>query len=216
VRIALFWFSLAALLFALDAMGRPTPVSFVPVLALAFASLTRARLKTNPLRRHMFGSLAILQVVLPGLLYAAAAASFVIARMEGSNSGAGAAFLAGAAVAVGVVLCSGVLLSAPPRGGSQVRYVCARCGLGSDRAEGREPCVHCGLFTRIEWEGALPESGADHEPLTRLWCPACAVERAAPRGTSECVACGQALHIEFNDHATGARATGDGRGLEAR
>jgi len=216
VRIALFWFSLAALLFALDMLGGSPPVSGTPVLALAFASFTSAKLRTRPLRKHMFGSLSTLRVLLPGLLYAAAAAALILERIESANAAAGVGFLAGAAAAVGVVLSFGVLLSAPPRGGSKVRYVCARCGLGSDRAEGREPCVHCGLFTRIEWEGALPESGADRELLTRLWCPACAVERAAPRGTSECGACEQALHIEFNDHATGARATGDGRGLEAR
>ena len=182
MRIALFWFSLATLLFTMDAMGSSPPVSGAPVLALAFASFTRAKLLLNPLRRHMFGSLASLQVVLPGLLYAAALAAFVLERMERSSTGV--AFLIGAASAVGVVLFSGVLLSGPPGGGSMVRYVCARCGLGSDRAEGREPCVH--------------------------------VERAAPRGTSACDSCGQALFIEFNDHATGARVTGDGRGLEAR
>ena len=214
MRIALFWFSLAALLFTLDAMGTSPPASGAPVLALAFASFTRAKLLLNPLRRHMFGSLASLQVVLPGLLYAAALAAFVLERMERSSTGV--AFLIGAASAVGVVLFSGVLLSGPPGGGSMVRYVCARCGLGSDRAEGREPCVHCGLFTRIEWGGELPLSGAAKEPFARLWCPACAVERAAPRGTSACDSCGQALFIEFNDHATGARVTGDGRGLEAR
>lgn len=214
MRIALFWLSLAALLFTLDATGSSPPVSGAPVLALAFASFTRAKLLSNPLRRHMFGSLERLQVALPGLLYAAALAGFILERTESAS--AGTAFLAGSAFAVGVVLFSGVLLSAPPGGGSLVRYVCARCGLGSDRAEGREPCVHCGLFTRIEWGEELPLSDAAKEPFARLWCPACAVERAAPRGTSACDSCGQALFIEFNDHATGARATGDGRGLEAR
>jgi hypothetical protein len=214
VRIALFWFSLATLLFTMDVMGSSPPVSGAPVLVLAFASFTRTKLLLNPLRRHMFGSLASLQVVLPGLLYAAALAGFILERMESAS--AGTAFLAGSAFAVGVVLFSGVLLSAPPRGGSTLRYVCARCELGSDRAEGREPCVHCGLFTRIEWGGELPESGASKEPFARLWCPACAVERAAPRGTSACDSCGQELFIEFNDHATGARASGDGRGLEER
>ena len=214
MRIALFWLSLSAFLFAMDAMGRQSPISGAPVLGLAFASFTQAKLKTNPLRRHMFGSLTRLKVLLPALLYAAAAAALLLEQME--NASAGVAFLAGASVAVGVVLCSGVLLSAPPSGEGRVRYVCARCGLGSDRSAGREPCVHCGLFTRIEWEGELPESGAAEEPFARLWCPICAVERAAPRGTSACDSCGQALHIEFNDHATGARASGDGRGIETR
>ena len=214
MRIALYWFSLAALLFAMEAVGSTPPVSGAPVLALALASFTRTKLRTNPLRRHMFGSLPGLQLVLPGLLYAAALAALVFERI--GRASAGTAFLAGAAAAVGVVLFSGVLLSAPPKGGSMVRYVCARCGLGSDRAEGREPCVHCGLFTRIEWSGELPETGATEEPFARLWCPACAAERAAPRGMSACDSCGRALFIEFNDHATGARASGDGRGLEAR
>ena len=114
------------------------------------------------------------------------------------------------------VLCMAVMLSAPPRAGDRVRYVCARCGLGSDRTSGREPCPHCGLFTRIEWGVELPESCEEGGPLTRVWCPKCGTERAAPRGTSACGTCGERLHIEFNDHATGASAAGDGRGLETR
>jgi hypothetical protein len=216
VRVALFWFSLAVFLFALDALGSSAPVSGTPILALALASFTRAKLRTSPLRKHMFGSLSTLQVVLPGLLYVAAAAALILERTESASASTAGGFLAGAAAAVLVVLSSGVLLSPLPRGGEEVRYVCARCGLGSDRASGRAPCLHCGLFTRIEWEGELPETGESQEPFTRLWCPACAVERLAPRGTSVCEPCGQALSIEFNDHATGARASGDGRGLEAR
>ena len=87
VRIALFWFSLAALLFTLDAIGSSPPVSGAPVLALALASFTRAKLLSNPLRRHMFGSLARLQVVLPGLLYAAALAGFILERTESASAG---------------------------------------------------------------------------------------------------------------------------------
>ena len=214
MRIALIWFSVAAILFVLEVVNGSAPISGAPVLTLSLASYARVKLRTSPLRRHVFGGLAGLQLVLPGLLYAAALFALLLGQTE--NASSGAAFLGGAAAAAAAVLFMGVMLSKPPEGGDLVRYVCARCGLGSDRGPGREPCVHCGLFTRIEWEGSLPEPSDVDAPLTRLWCPACAKERAVPRGTSECEACGQGLHIEFNDHATGARASGDGRGLEAR
>ena len=216
MRPTLIWISLAVLGFVLEIMGVEVPVSGTPFLAIALAVFTSSRLRTRPLAKRLFGALEVLRVVLPGLLYAAAAAAALLEWMRGTSLGAGVGFLVGASVAVGIVLSSSVMLSAPPKGDGRVRYVCARCGLGSDRGEGREPCKHCGLFTRIEWSGDLPATEEERSPFTRLWCPTCAQERAAPRGTSECGSCGQGLHIEFNDHATGALETGDGRGLEAR
>ena len=216
MRPTLIWISLAVLGFVLEAVGVEVPVSGTPFLAIALAVFTSSTLRMRPLRRRLFGTLEVLRVALPGLLYAAAAAAAVLEWMEGTGPGSGVGFLVGAAVAVGAVLTSALLLSAPPTADGRVRYVCARCGLGSDRGEGREPCPHCGLFTRIEWSGELPAVEDEKSPFTRLWCPTCAEERATPRGTSECASCGQALHIEFNDHATGALETGDGRGLEAR
>jgi len=214
VRVTLFWITIAALLFVVEVVSGSAPISGAPVLALALASYTRTKLQKNPLRRHLFGGLPGLQLSLPGLLYAAAAMALLLEQTEQASSGL--AFLVGAAVATIAVLCMAVMLSAPPSGGDRVRYVCARCGLGSDRTSGREPCPHCGLFTRIEWGVELPESCEEGGPLTRVWCPKCGTERAAPRGTSACGNCGERLHIEFNDHATGASAAGDGRGLEAR
>ena len=217
MRAARLWFSLAALLYVLGGVGVDFPVSGTPFLAIGLAGWTSSRLRTQPLRRRIFGNLEVLRVALPGLLYAAAVGALLLEGMEGAGPGAGVGFLVGALAAVGTVLFFGVMRSAVPEGGERVRYVCARCGLGSDRGAGRAPCVHCGLITRIEWSDEQYRAAAeDPEPLTRLWCPACALERLAPRGSSECGACGLVLRIEFNDHATGALATNDGRGLESR
>jgi len=199
----------------LRAFGVYLPVG-APFLAVSVAVFTSSMLRARPLKKRLFGTSAVLRVVLPGLLYVSGLVAVILELQDRARHDAGLGFVLGVSAAAGLVVWLGVMRSAPPEGGGLVRYVCARCGLGSDRGEGREPCSHCGLFTRIEWSGDLPASDEEKSPSTRLWCPACAEERTAPRGTSECASCGQALLIEFNDHATGALETGDGRGLEAR
>ena len=216
MRLALIWFCLALLAKVLRALDVDLPFGSAPLLALGAGFFTTSWLRSRPLKKRIFGTSAVLRVVLPGLLYASGLAAALLEMQDGASKDAGGGFVLGASLAAGLVLWLGVMRSAPPEGEGLVRYVCARCGLGADREEGREPCVHCGLFTRIEWNGELPATEEGQSPFTRLWCPACAEERAAPRGTSECGSCGQALHIEFNDHATGALESGDGRGIEAR
>ena len=223
MRLALIWTTLAIFGFLQENLSGgmaerlpESPLGWTPFVALALGQLAHAVLKRRPIRKRIFGTSGTLRVVLPGLLVASGLAAFMLERRAGAALGDGLGFVLGAAAGVGLVMWLGLMRSAPPRGVGRVRYVCARCGIASDRDEGRAPCAHCGLVTRIDWTENLPESAHGELPLTRLWCPSCAHERMSSRGTSACEPCGQALHLEFNDHATGALGSGDGRGLEAR
>jgi hypothetical protein len=203
VRIALFWTSLAVIGFFTKHLPE-NPVGWTPFVAFALASLAYRHLSLRPARKRVFGTIKTLRVFLPGLLTAAGLGAYLLERESGVESGAGVGFVVGAAAAVCLVISFALMNSAPPRTNGRVRFVCSRCGLGSDRDEGREPCAHCGLITRIDWSGELPVSVHGAEPLTRLWCPSCALERSASRGNSSCEGCGQALHLEFNFHETGS------------
>ena len=215
MRIALFWTSLAVIGFFTEHLPE-NPVGWTPFVAFALASLAYHWLGVRPARKRVFGTIKTLRVFLPGLLTAAGFGAYLLEQDAGVESGAGIGFVVGAAAAVGLVIASALMNSAPPRANGRVRFVCSRCGLGSDRDEGREPCAHCGLIIRIDWSGELPTSAHGTEPLTRLWCPKCAREREVSRGNSSCEGCEQTLHLEFNYHETGALKSGDGRGLEAR
>jgi hypothetical protein len=215
VRLALFWTSVAVIGYLTKHLPE-NPVGWTPFVAFALASIAHHRLSISPARKRIFGTIKTLRLFLPGLLTAAGFGAYLLEQESVAESGAGIGFVVGAAAAVWLAMLFAIMNSTPPRGDGRVRFVCSRCGLGSDRDEGREPCAHCGLITRIDWNGELPDSIHGAEPLTRIWCPSCAQERSASRGNSDCEACGQALHLEFNFHETGALKSGDDRGLEAR
>jgi len=215
VRLALFWTSVAVIGYLTKHLPE-NPVGWTPFVAFALASIAHHRLSISPARKRIFGTIKTLRLFLPGLLTAAGFGAYLLEQDSVAESGAGIGFVIGAAAAVWLAMLFAVMSSTPPSGDGRVRFVCSRCGLGSDRDEGREPCAHCGLITRIDWNGELPGSIHGAKPLTRIWCPSCAQERSASRGNSSCEACGQTLHLEFNFHETGALKSGDDRGLEAR